>query len=295
MDYETYKLFTLFSILQLYIQFVFAMLQEKLYYEDKDKIASKNMLNFNIIYLSSLLLTTILTREPIIIIITTLISILTFTLFLFFKTYKKFKFSFNIMNSIKYESINICSNILYFFIFLFGLSNVFKYGPEYAVALNFVALITDTQWDSVEAIITTAKIDICQNKFNYKIHKKNACKLLGILILTIFILFGIFYKLYEPILFITLIYLSFEIISFLLYPIYNLKMCYMQLTDLYPYVTSHKIIGHLIRLLSTKIRSPFCTSIGMLLSTIYQLISIEILFNKNYKIDKQGIIIVKKR
>ena len=41
---------------------------------------------------------------------------------------------------------------LFFLIYLFGLSNALEFGEKYTVALNFVALITDTQWDSFDAI-----------------------------------------------------------------------------------------------------------------------------------------------
>ena len=78
--------------------------------------------------------------------------------------------------------------MLFFIIFLFGLSNALEYGEKYAVALNFVALITDTQWDSFEAISTVAKIDISRRKFNYKEHRKNAYKLLSILLIILWYL-----------------------------------------------------------------------------------------------------------
>ena len=58
----------------------------------------------------------------------------------------------------------------------FGLSNALEFGEKYAIALNFVALITDTQWDAFDSISTVAKIDISKKKFNYKEHRKNAYK-----------------------------------------------------------------------------------------------------------------------
>ncbi len=62
------------------------------------------------------------------------------------------------------------------------------------LALNFVALITDTQWDSFEAIKTVAKIDISKEQFFYKDHKINAYKLLGILLTTVFIILVCFFQ-----------------------------------------------------------------------------------------------------
>ena len=60
---------------------------------------------------------------------------------------------------------------------------------KYALALTFVALITDTQWDVYDAISVSAKIDISKNKFNYKQHRNNAYKLFSILLFSVFVMF----------------------------------------------------------------------------------------------------------
>ena len=38
------------------------------------------------------------------------------------------------------------------------------------------------------------------------------------------------------------------------------------------------------------IKTPFCTGLGQVCSSIYQFISINIMFNKNYEIKANGII-----
>ena len=60
---------------------------------------------------------------------------------------------------VPYDSVEICNNLLFFFIFLFGLSNAMEFGEQYALALTFVALITDTQWDVHDAMSIADKID----------------------------------------------------------------------------------------------------------------------------------------
>ena len=161
--------------------------------------------------------TSIFIKTKIIVVTLTLISITIYVLVITIKQYRKFRFELHIIKYIKYESVEIANNILFFLIFLFGLSNTLEFGEKYTVALNFVALITDTQWDSFGAITTVAKIDISKGEFNYKNHRTNAYKLLIILLVTTFSMLLISYRFYELDLGITLIYLSFELINFFIY------------------------------------------------------------------------------
>lgn len=43
----------------------------------------------------------------------------------------KNKFILNIIKCLKYESVEICNNILFFLIFLFGLSNALQFGEKW--------------------------------------------------------------------------------------------------------------------------------------------------------------------
>src|SRR5574344_753784 len=49
MDIKVYKTFTIYSILQLFICLEFAMMLSKLYYEEKNKLANKYSLIFNLL------------------------------------------------------------------------------------------------------------------------------------------------------------------------------------------------------------------------------------------------------
>ena len=224
------------------------------------------------------------------IVITTLLIIFIYVIIVTMKQYKKFKFRCSVLNFIKYDSVEIFDSLAFFIIYLFGLSNVSEYGEKYMIALNFVALITDTQWDAFESISTVAKIDISQNNFNYKKHRKNAYILLGILLTTILLMFIILYRLYELNLVITLIFLSFELINFIIYPIYKIKTCYLQLEYSAIKATTNKIIANVLRMIMSFIKTPFCTGLGQVCSSIYQFISINIMFNKNYEIKANGTI-----
>lgn len=293
LDYEIYKEFALYSVIQLYIQLLFAFVLEKLYFEGKEKKANKYCIQLNLINFVVLILSAIFIKSKISIIIITLLSIFIYTLAILIKQYRKFKLEIHIIKYIRYESVEIANNLLFFLIYLFGLSNALEYGEKYTVALNFVALITDTQWDSFDAISTVAKIDISKNKFNYIVHRNNAYRLLGILAFTTFIMLLISYRFYELDLIITFIYLSFEMANFILYPIYTLKTCYLQLGKLAKNITTNKITAGVIRFFISLIKTPYCTGIGQITSTLYQVITVNSMFYKNYEIDKKGNVIEK--
>ena len=293
MDFEIYKEFAVYSILQLYIQLVFSFVLEKLYFNGEEKKANKYCIQLNLLNFIVLIITAIFTKNKMIIAGITLMAIFVYVLVVAIKQYKKFKFELHIIKYIKYESVEIANNILFFLIFLFGLSNAMEFGEKYTVALNFVALITDTQWDSFEAISTVAKIDISKNEFNYKEHRNNAYKLDVILMVTTFIMLLISYGFYKLDLGITLIYLSFELINFIIYPVYEIKTCYLQLTKFVKEITTNKITAGILRFFISLLKTPYCTGIGQVTSSLYQFFTVNIMFNKNFTIDKEGKVLEK--
>lgn len=294
MDINTYKNFTIYSILQLFICLEFAMMQDKLYYEEKNKLANKHSLVFNLLNFILLIGTALITKNQVIIITTTLIPLAIYTLYIYIKNGNKFKFNINVLKCIKYDSVELFNNIAFFLIFLFGLSNALEYGEMYATALTFIALITDTQWDTFDAIKEAATIDISKRKFNYIEHRNNAYKLLGILFGTSLIMFVLLYGFYDLDFKITMIYFSFEIVNFLIYPIYRIKTCYLQLEYSAFKITSNKIIASILRMVMSLLKTPFCTGIGQVCSSVYQFITVSIMFNHNFKVDKTGCVIKKK-
>lgn len=290
MDYEVYKEFALYSICQLYIQLVFSFVLEKLYFEDKEKLANKYCMQLNLLNFIVLILSAIILKNKMQIVVVTLITILIYTAYVTIKQYKRFEFKISIINCLKYESVEICNNILFFLIFLFGLSNALQFGEKYILALNFVALITDTQWDSFESIKTVAKIDISKEKFNYKNHKMNAYKLLGILLTTVFVMLVVSLKYYDLDLKITATYLSFELINFIIYPIYSIKTSYLQLEKYEIKVTSNKLFAGILRMIMSLLRTPYCTGIGQVTSSLYQFVTVNMIFHRNFVIDNNGIV-----
>ena len=131
-----------------------------------------------------------------------------------FIIHPKFKFSLNLLNCIKYNSVELSSDIFLLLVYLFGFSNTFEFGEKYVAALTFATLITDTQWDTFNAITTVAQIDISKGNFNYKEHRKNAYKLVAILLGSIFLLFITLCWFYKINYFLTILYLLFDVIVF---------------------------------------------------------------------------------
>lgn len=290
MDISIYKNFAIYSVIQLFIQLIFAFILDKLYYEEKNSIANKYSIIFNFLNFAILIITSLITKNQIIIIAMTLISIGLFTIYILVKSWNKFKLKLNIFNCIKYDSVELFNNIAFFLIFLFGLSNALEFGEEYALALTFVALITDTQWDTFDAIATAAQIDISKDKFNYIEHRNNAYKLLLILFTSVLVMFVSLYWFYDLDLKITLIYFSFEVVNFIIYPIYRIKTCYLQLEWSALKTTMNKMFASTLRMIMSLLKTPFCTGIGQVSSSIYQFISLNIFFNKNYIINNKGFI-----
>ena len=294
MDINTYKVFTIYSILQLFICLEFAMMLNKLYYEENNTLANKYSLIFNLLNFGLLIGTSLITKNQIAIITTTLIPLALFTLYIYIKNSNKFKLQLNVLKCIKYDSVELFNNIAFFLIFLFGLSNALEYGEQFAIALTFVALITDTQWDTADAIVTAATIDISKKTFNYKEHRNNAYKLLCILFLTSLFMFVCLYRFYNLNFKITMIYFGFEIENFIIYPIYRIKTCYLQLEWSAVKTTSNKICASVLRMMMSFLKTPFCTGIGQVCSSVYQFISVSIFFKLNYNVDKTGKVTSKK-
>lgn len=293
MDINIYKIFTVYSIIQIGIQLIFSFVLNKLYYEEKNNLANKYSLVFNLTNLIVLITTSLITKNQIIIASFTLISISLITIYVFTKSFEKFRFKINLLKCIKYDSVELFDNIAFMIIFLFGLSNAFEFGNQYVLALTFIALITDTQWDTFDSIVVVSQIDISNNKFNYKEHRNNAYKLLLILFSTVLIMFGSLCWFYELKYKIVLIYFLFEIINFAIYPIYKIKTCYLQLEWSTVKITSNKICSSILRMLLSLLKTPFCTGIGQVSSSIYQYLSVNYMFKKYYCINEEGRVIKK--
>ena len=90
------------------------------------------------------------------------------------------------------------------------------------------------------------------------------------------------------------IYFLFELVNFIIYPSYRIKTCFLQLEYSSVKTTINKFIASFGRTLISLLKTPFCTGIGQCTSSIYQFISINIIFKRNFVIVNDGTIKLKK-
>ena len=176
-------------MLWLYISFILQIIIQKLYYENKNKEANKTSILINITNFVLIILFSYLYKDYVAIFITLIVDF-TLILFCLYKNFKSYSLNidFKIGENIKYTSFSILKNIGMFLVYGIGFGNSFSYGNEYISAINFESLTTDTHWDILESVDTASKIDLAENRFDYKKSLKNAYKLLAILIASIILM-----------------------------------------------------------------------------------------------------------
>lgn len=290
-DPSIYRDFCLYIALQLWIQLVFCIILDKLYYQDKNKIANKYSLTFNLLNFIVFIGASFLTKNSKIIISATLLTIFAFTLFVFIREVRRVSFRFNILRSIKINSMDFGENLILFFVYLFGIGKAFSFGEEYALAITFVTLITDIQWDVATAIQTKTKIDIAKKRMNFPKSYKNSYVLIFVLILSSIIAFVSMKNFYDLNLGISVTFVIIEYLAFLLYPQYRLKLDFIQLKFSAKIATFIKSSAMAFRLLLVIVFSPitpFALSIAQVLAQLYQVIFVNLVFSRRYKILSTG-------
>ncbi len=288
MNVTIYHDFTLYAVLILGLQTIFSFVLDKLYYEGQNSRANRYSFGFNFLSFMSLIGTALLTKNPAQIITISLVIMTTYTLIVLCRNLQRFRFHLNLLHCIKYDSVDLSSSIIYLLIYLFGLSSSFEYGADFTLALTFVTLITDTQWDTLKAIDVTSKIDLSHRDFNFVQHIKNAYKLLALLFLSTTLMWFGLYHLYNLDLTLTLVYLSFEILSFLISPYFYLRMNFLQLEYSASKATLIESSSSLVRLIISLIPGPFNMGIAEVTSCLYTEIISRYLVNKHFRLQPTG-------
>lgn len=279
MDQEIYFIFCTYSIFQILLQTILYLVLTKLYYLEMNEKANKISLLFNILNFIVLIGMALITKNQIIIVFITLIVLVIFDIILLIQNIEKVDMKLNLKNWFKYDSVSCSINIMFFIIYLFGFSNSFAFGEKYILAITFATLVTDIQWDMSTAIKTVAKIDIVKKKFDYNYHFKNALKFTFILILSVLLMSTIVYPIYKPQIIIVSIFIALHITDFVMTPLKNTKMCYLEIEHSASKTTINTIIAYIIRTIVSLLPTPFCTIFGQICSSIYELIYA----NLNYK------------
>lgn len=285
MNISIYKTFCIYSIFQLFFHTILQLILTKLYYREENKKANKISIFFNMVNFIVLIIMAILTKNQTITAFTTIIVMFIIDVVLLIKNVEKIDFKINLKNCFKYNSVSFSVSFMFFVMYLFGLSNAFQYGENYMIAITFATLVTDMQWDVTDAVKTVAKVDIAKKKFNYNEHFKNASKLYYLLILSVLVMSLIAYPFYKPDLKIVSIFISLHILDFLLGPFIEIKICFLQLEDSAFKMTLNMIIAYIIRTMMSFLPTPFCTIIGQMCSSVYELICTKLNFKKYENVD----------
>lgn len=294
MDADIYRDYAIYSIVASFIRLVFSFILEKMYFEDKDKTAYKHSLAFNLLNIIVLIGVSLITKNSTIIIVSTLLVIAIYVVVLLCFQFKKFKLDFNILSNFKYESAEIMSCLFFFLMYLIGYSNAFQAGEEYIVAINFVALITDSQWDSSVAIATVAKLDIAKGRYNLKETIKNSSIFISIVVSSSLVLFFSLFSLYKVNLGIGLACLAVEVVTFALEPFRGGFEPYIQLEHSALKNTIIKTFCDGLRfVLSITLPLALCTQVAQIIAVFVSLGLMLFVLFRYYIIKKDGFLELK--
>lgn len=282
MDVSIYRIFAIYAILQMFLQYILHLVLSKLYYNEENKKANKISIAFNIISFVTLIGMSLITKNQCIISMVSLGILFVYTTIILIKNIDKFKFSLNIFNCIKYDSVEFITWLNFIIIYSFGFSNAFDFGTNYVLAISFATLVTDIQWDITTAIDTIAKVDISKRKFKYKEHLKNSFVLVLILVISSIIMTILLYNSYNVDLNIAIIFIAGELLNLMIYPFYCIKICCLQLEESALKTTTNKEIANILRTAMSFVATPYCTIIGQLVSMFYQLLFVGVTWKKKY-------------
>ncbi len=288
MDAGIYHTFAIYAVVILTLQTIFTFVLDKLYYENQNNRANRYSIIFNFLNFGVLIGTALLTRNPTTIVAVTSAIMGIFTLYVFLCNCNRFHFCLNFLHCLKYDSSSLASYFFGFLTFLFGLSNALEFGAEYGLAITFVSLVTDTQWDALESVTILAKVNVSQKKFNYKKSLRSSYALLSVLYVSSLAMFFGLYQFYPLNLPLTLLFLGFEFLDFLLCPAYYLYTSFLQLNWSASGTTINRVIARSLRLCCSFLPTPFCNNIGSITSTLYQLATTKFFFYRNFLVDKNG-------
>lgn len=294
-EVEFYRNYIIYGISLLFLQTLFSLIMEKLYFEDKEKLATIHLTAFNLTSFVVFILSVLIFPNTLIALLITIGVLLIYVICLYVWQFEKFKINFSFFKNFKYESANIVSSTFLLITYLFGYKIAFSAGPEYLLALNIICMCTDTQWDMLNAVSIVAKVDISKNRYEYKKSLKNAYIYTCVVVATSISMSLIVSIINDVVLHIALIYLVFQVINMLLYPYITILSTYTQLEYSATLNTIINLTTKGLRtLLSVFVISPFCTEIGQITATVIAFVVFAIIRATKYKIEDKQLIVKRK-
>lgn len=280
MDADIYHDFVLLSILLILFQYISSLILEKLYFNNQNKEANFYNLIFNGLAFLSIIGTALITKEIFIIILVFTMSSLIYTFWLFYKIIKRYKINLLLILNIRYDSVSVIQHFFLFLIYLFGLGNINQFGEEYSLAMSFAILVTDVQWDIVRAVRTTTIVQITNKAWNYKKHLRDSYLFTLGLIVSVVVIVIILYPVYKPNMVVFSIILLSDFLAFLAYPMYTIKKYMIQLNLSAKTATSFNVFNNLISFGCSYLNTPYCTTIGHVLSSLIQFFGYNYLYKR---------------
>lgn len=288
-----YKDFVIYGIAQLLVQVFFSLITEKLYFEDKEKIANIHLIIFNILNFILVCISAIIIPDVIIAFIVTLSILLCYVVGLYIWQFEKFRISLSFVKNIKYNAVEMLSSISMAITYFFGFQTVFLAGDQYLAALNVVALATDAQFDSMGAISTVTKVDLSKQRYQFKRELKNAYLFTTILSISSILLAVLLGYLYKASFILVLIYLVFKIVEMFITPYVSILQTFTQLEYSVFLSSCIFLIARVVNvLISVFLVSAYCTDIAYLTECVL-LCSFIIVRIVKYKV-KDGKLLLKK-
>ena len=284
-DVEFYRQYALFAIILLYVQTLFAFVIQKLYFEDREKLANIHLFSFNIMEFVLLISLSAIIPNTKLALLLTLIAVFIYVIVLFVWKFQKFKIDFKFYRNIKYESATIITDLFFLIIYLFGFKNAFSAGAEYLMALNIVSICTDSQWDALSAVTTVAKVDLSKDRYEYKKELKNAYIYTSILISTSIVMTLVLSYANGVNIYLAVAYLLFQLIDMISDPYLSIIDTYTQLNYSATVNSIIKFSALVVRtIISVCLLSAFCTDIAQIFETAVLLVFYLIVRIKKYKI-----------
>ena len=294
-DPAVYRIYVIYAIALLFLQVLFSLIIEKLYFEDREKTANIHLVAFNLITFVSIVLLSWLIPNKLIAVLVTLGILLIYIICLYVWQFKKFKIDFKFYRNFRYESANIISSLAMLIIYLFGFKIAFSAGPEFLAGISIVALCTDSQWDSLGAIATIAKIDISKGRYDFRKEVKNAYAYLSVAVTTsVAMTIGLFFaNQVDPRIVFSI--LAFQVADMLVYP-------YRQILSAFTQIEYSATLNTIINLsfegirtvLSVFLLTPYCTQIGQIVQGVFTCVVFTIIRIVKYRIVDKKLVVMKK-
>lgn len=269
LDVSTYRDYTIYGMGFYFLQTTFSFIIEKLYFEDKEKMANVHQIIFNVVNICLVSVLALCLVNKLLAFIITLCVLSIYVIVLYVREFNKFKINFSFIKNIRYDTLSLISSIFMCLIYFFGFRTVFSAGEEYLVAVNIVTLATDPQWDCLDAISTVVKVDLSKDRYQYKKELKNAYLYCFVVVLSsIIISFALAFA-YGASIVLVVIYLAFQVVDMFSYPYQEILCVYTQIEYSPTISVAIDLSAKVVRtILATIIISPFCTDIAQLIDSL---------------------------